>query len=228
MSGGAVTLMGRPERPVPAPGSKPGPRSKPSVDWLKRNGEANALAGYLYDHRATSLPPQAGNGQRSSENPMHEARCTKPDYQKKIILAAAEALGFRAQSRRELTPEQLGRISTTLRGMIEALGLPSLEQARDSSRAVVEGQEPTTSDWKQFTKVYSDLLASGWSDARFKAWLMKYHRRRTVRHLPAAQFRAVIRGIEGILKHGHGSAVAHHPERKSKDRGTEARREDVF
>jgi len=171
------------------------------ASWLKRNGEANALAGYLFEKSV-----QRAAGSEATETPKPEARCTKPEYQKQLILEAAKQLGLKSwesqpiTSRRELTPEQYGQVITALRAMIEVLGLPPMEEARD--RRSRETQEPTTSDWKQFTKVYSDLLALPRHDDKwFHAWLMKFHRRHTTRGLSRSQLRAVIRGMEGIVKH---------------------------
>jgi len=186
MSGGAVKLMERQERPAPGLGSKPSPRSKPSPDWRRRMGEAMLLSGYLYE--------------KQNEQSAFPGAVTKADYQKQLVLEAARQHGWMVESRRDLDSQQLGEICTNLRGMIEALGLPGPEHERDAR--ATKTQEPTTSDWKQFTKVYSDLVATpGWNDAHFHAWLKKFHRRRTVRGMGRDQLRAVIRGIEGILKH---------------------------
>lgn len=171
-----------------------GPRAQKGIGRARqrRLAEAHVLSGYLYEHAGAESVPAA----------------SKADYQKKLILAAAEQLGWKVESRRELSAAQLGVICTLLRKMIEALGLPGPEARRDQ-RAAQTG-EPTTAQWNQITlltdRAYSEL---DWSPAHLRNWQRRSLRITSPRGpRTQAEARRVIFGLEGILKHGHRATEA--------------------
>ena len=189
----------------PSSGGQAIAKPKASEAWRRRNGEANALAGYLYKKLEAGGRRLEGDNQNSSiELPASSIQ----NYQKQLILEAAKQLGLRnwdgeaITSRRELSPEQYGQVITALRGMIEALGLPGPEAERDKRQAGVPAPLATTSQWRQITLLRDRLgKERGWTEPHFKNWLKSRLKLRSLRGLTSARARSLIFGMEGVLRH---------------------------
>lgn len=159
--------------------------------WLRRSGEAHVLAAAIFEHYRKT----GEFGERFSLQKPAGADF-KASFLKMLILEWAARLGFPVGSRKDLTAEQIGHLCTALRARMQELGIPEPEQTRPPEAA-------TTSDWKQLTKLFDDVeRARGWTPAHRLNFVKRQIGRRSLRHLTHGEAQAVIRGLDGVLRHG--------------------------
>ena len=154
----------------------------------KRLAEAHVLAAAMYRWMAENDPGGA------------KALLALPNFQRHVILREAKNLSFEAESRRDLTAQQLGEICSSLRRWMQQHGIEEPESRRDRQAKKQGGIE--TSQWRQLTllidRVERELT---WSRAHLRNWMRSSLNIRSARPRTQEEAKRLIRGLEGVLRH---------------------------
>lgn len=125
----------------------------------------------------------------SISGPMVETKSFLPDFQRSLILQAAEKLGFPVESRRELTPVQLAQICERLREQMRERGIPIPRKGRKGKQSLGE----------KIQVILDKAGQLGWTQQTLDAFVERQARNAPIDTHEKAD--AVLAGLNGILRH---------------------------